>query len=80
MSQKKNENKKHNKGLKIAIITLMIILVIGIAFSCLYFFTDIFKSNKELFFKYTAQIVEQENGFIDSRFDAVFREEEKFSI
>ena len=38
--------------------------MLGITFSCLYFLTDLFKSNKELFFKYTAQIVQQENGFI----------------
>lgn len=67
MNQKKNKEKKQstskNKGLKIAIIIVIIILALGITFSCLYFFTDLFKSNKELFFKYTAQIV-QENGFI----------------
>lgn len=68
MNQKKNKEKKQstrkNKGLKIAIIIVIFILALGITFSCLYFFTDLFKSNKELFFKYTAQIVEQENGFI----------------
>ena len=68
MNQKKNKEKKQstskNKGLKIAIIIVIIILALGITFSCLYFFTDLFKSNKELFFKYTAQIVQQENRFI----------------
>lgn len=68
MNQKKNKEKKQstskNKGLKIAIIIVIFILVLGITFSCLYFLTDLFKSNKELFFKYTAQIVQQENGFI----------------
>ena len=68
MNQKKNKEKKQstskNKGLKIAIIIVIIILALGITFSCLYFFTDLFKSNKELFFKYTAQIVQQEDGFI----------------
>ena len=68
MNQKKKKEKKQstskNKGLKIAIIIVIIILALGITFSCLYFFTDLFKSNKELFFKYTAQIVQQENGFI----------------
>ena len=68
MNQKKNKEKKQsrskNKGLKIAIIIVIFILVLGITFSCLYFFTDLFRSNKELFFKYTAQIVQQENGFI----------------
>ena len=66
MKQKKNkENKqKTSKGLKATIIIVIIILALEITFSCLYFFTDLFKSNKELFFKYTAQIVQQEDGFI----------------
>ena len=66
MKQKKNkENKqKTSKGLKVTIIILIIILALIITFGCLYFFTDLFKSNKELFFKYTAQIVQQEDGFI----------------
>ena len=68
MNQKKNKEKKQstskNKGLKIAIIIVIIILALIITFGCLYFFTDLFKSNKELFFKYTAQIVQQEDGFI----------------
>lgn len=66
MKQKKNkENKqKTSKGLKVTIIILIIILALIITFGCLYFLTDLFKSNKELFFKYTAQIVQQENGFI----------------
>ena len=66
MKQKKNkENKqKTSKGLKATIIILIIILALIITFGCLYFLTDLFKSNKELFFKYTAQIVQQENGFI----------------
>lgn len=66
MKQKKNkENKqKTSKGLKATIIILIIILALIITFGYLYFFTDLFKSNKELFFKYTAQIVQQEDGFI----------------
>lgn len=66
MKQKKNkENKqKTSKGLKATIIILIIILALIITFGCLYFFTDLFKSNKELFFKYTAQIVQQKDGFI----------------
>lgn len=66
MKQKKNkENKqKTSKGLKATIIILIIILALIITFGCLYFFTDLFKSNKELFFKYTAQIVQQKDGLI----------------
>lgn len=44
------------KGLKIAIIVVVILLILtigGIAFA--YFFTDIFKSNEQMFFKYLSQ-------------------------
>ena len=44
------------KGLKIAIIIVVILLILtlgGIAF--VYFFTDTFKSDKQMFFKYLSQ-------------------------
>ena len=59
-------NQKKNKGLKIAIIIIFIIILILVAtIASLYFFTDLFRSNKEAFFKYTAQLIAQEDGFID---------------
>ena len=59
-------NQKKNKGLKIAIIIIIIIILILVAtIASLYFFTDLFRSNKEAFFKYTAQLIAQEDGFID---------------
>ena len=60
-------NQKKNKGLKIAIIIVLVVILILIGvIAFLYFSTDIFKSNKEAFFKYTAQLVEQEDGFVDN--------------
>lgn len=60
-------NQKKNKGLKIAIIIIIIIILILVAtIASLYFFTDLFRSNKEAFFKYTAQLIAQEDGFIDN--------------
>lgn len=60
-------NQKKNKGLKIAIIIVLvaILILIGVI-AFLYFATDVFRSNKEAFFKYTAQLVEQEDGFVDN--------------
>lgn len=59
-------NQKKNKGLKIAIIIISIIILILIAtIVSIYFLTDVFRSNKESFFKYTSQLISQEDGFID---------------
>lgn len=53
------------KKVQILIITLVSILVLGcITFAVLYFATDIFKSDKELFYKYASQMDLKE--FIDS--------------
>lgn len=60
-------NQKKNKGLKVAIIVILIIILILIAIiASLYFFTDLFRSNKESFFKYTSQLIQQEGGFLDN--------------
>ena len=45
------------KKIQVLIITLVIVLVLGCAtFATLYFATDIFKSNKDMFYKYISQI------------------------
>lgn len=52
------------KKIRILIITLIIILVLGCAtFATLYFATDMFKSDKDMFYKYISQITLKE--FID---------------
>ena len=71
---------KKNKGLRITIVILLIIILLlvgGIAY--LYFFTDMFKSNKQLFFKYTSQIVQSENGFIDNQLVQYFQKKNSTS-
>ena len=60
-------NQKKNNGLKIAIVIVLVIILILIGvIALLYFATDVFRSNKEAFFKYTAQLIEQEDGFIEN--------------
>ena len=55
------------KGLLITIIILLILLILaGGAFAYVYFTTDLFKTDKQLFAKYSMQIVDEENGFIPS--------------
>ena len=50
----------------IIIIALILLLMVGGAFAYIYIKTDIFKTNKELFFTYFTQIT-ADDGFIDSR-------------
>lgn len=58
---------KKNKGLKIAIITILILIIILIAtIAGLFLFTDIFKSDKEKFLIYGAQIFSNDKGLIDN--------------
>ena len=71
---------KKNKGLFITVIILLVIIILlaGII-AYLYFFTDMFKSNKQLFFKYTSQIVQSENGFIDNSLRQYFQKKNSTS-
>ncbi len=59
-------NRKKNKGLLITIIILLILLILVGVITCLYFFTDILINNKQAFFKYTSQVIQSENGFIEN--------------
>ena len=71
---------KKSRGLGITIIIILIIillLIAGIAY--LYFFTDMFKSNKQLFFKYTSQIVQSEDGFIGNQLMQYFQKKNSTS-
>ena len=71
---------KKKKGLLITIIILLIIVVLlGGTMAYLYFFTDMFKSNKQLFFKYTSQVVQSENGFIDNKLIQYFQKKKSAS-
>ena len=55
------------KGILIAIIVLIVLLVLaGGAFAYIFFATDLLKTDKELFQKYAVQMGDSENGFIPS--------------
>lgn len=52
---------------------LVLILIAGFAFA--FVTTDIFKSKKELFFKYGSQLLNNESGFIDSNIFTYFEKQ-----
>lgn len=58
--------KRGKKILVVIMIILILLLLAGGAFAYVYMATDILKTDKELFFKYFAQIT-SEDGFIDQR-------------
>lgn len=74
MKQKKSKNLQI-----IIIIILMIILLLVGLIAYLYFFTDMFKSNKQLFFKYTSQIVQNEDGFLGNQLRQYFQKKNSTS-
>lgn len=62
--------KKNTKILLILIIIIVIIILAGVGI--LVFATDIFKSDKEMFFKYMADIGDPKKGFIDEELKQYF--------
>lgn len=62
--------KKNTKILLILIIIIVIIILTGVGI--LVFATDIFKSDKEMFFKYMADIGDPKKGFIDEELKQYF--------
>lgn len=66
--------KKKSKLILIIIILLVIlILLTGLAYA--YFSTDMFKSNKELFFKYLTQMGDHTDGFIEPQLEQYFEKQ-----
>lgn len=66
--------KKNSKIILVIIIILMIlILLTGIAYA--YITTDIFKDNKELFFKYITQMADGEDSFIEMQVKQYFEKQ-----
>ena len=63
--------KRNSKIILIAIILLVILILIAGGIYA-YFATDIFKSNKELFFKYVTQMGGEEEGFIEANLKEYF--------
>ena len=70
--------KKSKKVVLILIIIICLILVIGGGVLA-YFLTDIFKSNKDLFFKYVTQIADKENGFVEDTTKLYFEKKKETS-
>lgn len=60
------QRKRRGLLISIIIILLIIILLLG-AVAYLYFFMDMFKTSKQLFFEYTSQLIQSEGGFIDTQ-------------
>ena len=58
-------NQKKSKKIIVFVIILLLILIIISSLLLVYFLTDIFKGNKELFFKYISQISNNENSFVE---------------
>ena len=73
------EQKKSKELLITIIVILMIIIILVGVIAYLYFFTDMFKSNKQLFFKYTSQIVQNEDGFIGNQLRQYFQKKNSTS-
>lgn len=62
--------KKNTKILLILIIIIIFIILAGVGI--LVFATDVFKSDKEMFFKYMADIIDPKKGFIDDELKQYF--------
>ena len=61
------------KSIKLSIVILLVLIIIlGGVFAYLYFATDVFKTNQELFFKYLGQLVASEEGFVEDNLTAYF--------
>ena len=58
-------NQKKSKKIIVFVIILLLVLILVSSLLLVYFLTDIFKGNKELFFKYISQISSNENSFIE---------------
>lgn len=52
---------------RLIIIVIVLILILGGIFAYAYFGTDLLKSNGQLFFKYLGQVLDVQDGFIDSQ-------------
>ncbi len=58
-------NQKKSKKTIVIFIIILVVMILAVGILLAYFTTDIFKGNKELFFKYVNQIGDTEDGFIE---------------
>lgn len=59
-------NQKKNRKIVVILIILLVLIILVVGGLLVYFTTDIFRGNKELFFKYMTQISDNEDGFIEN--------------
>lgn len=59
-------NQKKSKKIVVILIIFVLLIIIAAGVLLAYFTTDIFRGNKELFFKYITQIGDAEDGFIEN--------------
>ena len=59
-------NQKKSKKIVVILIIVVLLIIIAGGILLAYFTTDIFRGNKELFFKYVTQIGDTEDGFIEN--------------
>ena len=68
-------NQKKNSKILIISIILTIILIIGIGAAYIILATDMFKSEKKLFFKYVTQVGDSKKGFISEEVTKYFEKQ-----
>ena len=68
-------NQKKNSKVLIISIILTIILIIGIGAAYIILATDMFKSEKKLFFKYVTQVGDSKKGFISEEVTKYFEKQ-----
>ena len=66
---------KNKKVLIIVLISILLILIVLTGTALAYINTDLFKTNKQLFFKYVSQIKEIENNFKDEELIAYYEKQ-----
>ena len=59
-------NQKKNRKIVVILIILLVLIILVVGGLLVYFTTDVFRGNKELFFKYMTQISDNEDGFIEN--------------
>jgi len=70
--------KSSKKIVMVILILLVVLLMVGVAFAYVYVATDVFRTDKEMFFTYFAQLTSEEDGFVDKRIK-VFNEKKEQS-
>lgn len=70
---------KKNSKLILIIMILLVVLILITGAMYAYFATDIFKSDKELFFKYITQMGDQNGGFLDKQLKEYLEQQKNVS-